>query len=128
MQSIFVCPICNWMTSRASFSARTGITSFRTFVLKVQQPEGARRFLGSLVTGESATGKPHFATATDLTVKPDYCINVGLTHGGLKALQVPPASLASFPEEFIKGAVARAERIGDAAVSAPENWKDGLAE
>ena len=99
--------------------------AFRTFVLKVQQPEGARRFLGSLVTGES--GKPQLATATDWTVKPDYCINVGLTHGGLKALQVPPASLASFPEEFIEGAVARAERIGDAGVSAPENWKDGLA-
>jgi Dyp-type peroxidase family len=99
--------------------------AFRTFVLKVVSPVNARGFLGSLVSGKSKALQ--LATATDWTVKPDSCINVGITFNGLKALEVPAASLATFPEEFVEGAVARAGRTGDTGANAPEHWRDRLA-
>ena len=96
----------------------------RILALKITQPEATRRFLGSLVNGES---EPRLATAADWTVKPQYCLNVGLTYTGLAALELPASSLASFPEEFAAGAPARAERVGDTAESSPERWKGQLA-
>jgi Dyp-type peroxidase family len=108
------------------FILRTyAMPALRTFVLKVAQAPAARQFLGSLVSG--STSEPQLATATDWTRKPEYCVNVGLTYAGLAALQLPPASLATFPEEFAAGALARAERIGDTGTSAPEHWKGQLA-
>lgn len=98
--------------------------ALRVFALKVEQPEAARQFLGKLVNGES---EPRLATATDWTVKPPYCLNVGLTYTGLVALELPASSLASFPEEFAAGAAARAERVGDIGESSPEHWKGRLA-
>jgi Dyp-type peroxidase family len=41
-------------------------------------------------------------------------------------MQVEPATLSTFPEDFVEGAVARAARIGDTGESAPERWKGGL--
>lgn len=96
----------------------------RIFALKVAQAEAARQFLGKLVNGES---EPQLATATDWTVKPSYCLNVGLTYNGLVALELPASSLASFPEEFAAGAAARAERVGDTGDSSPVHWKGQLA-
>jgi deferrochelatase/peroxidase EfeB len=91
----------------------------RVFALKVAQPQAARQFLGKLVNGESEL---RLATATDWTVKPAYCLNVGLTHAGLVALELPASSLGSFPEEFVAGAAARAERVGDTGESNPQHW------
>lgn len=101
----------------------------RVFALEVVRPQAARQFLGELVKG--ASNKPHdspqLATAIDWTVKPSYCLNVGLTCPGLSALGVPPDSLASFPEEFAAGAVTRAGLVGDTGQSSPENWIGQLA-
>jgi deferrochelatase/peroxidase EfeB len=99
--------------------------ALRVFALKVTQPQAARQFLGQLVSG--AQHSPQLATATDWTVKPLYCLNVGLTYTGVAALGLPPDSLASFPEEFMAGAAARAERVGDIGRSSPENWIGQLA-
>lgn len=96
----------------------------RVFALKVAQPKAARQFLGELVNGGNS---PQLTTATDWTVKPQYCLNVGLTHAGLIALGLPSSSLASFPEEFAAGAAARADRIGDTGKSDPAQWKGRLA-
>lgn len=96
----------------------------RVFALKITQVEAARRFLGKLVNGES---EPQLATATDWTVKPQYCLNVGLTYTGLAALELPASSLASFPEEFAAGAPARADRVSDTGESSPDHWKGQLA-
>lgn len=96
----------------------------RVFALKVAQPEAARQFFGELVNGGNS---PQLTTATDWTVKPQYCLNVGLTYTGLVALGLPSSSLASFPEEFAAGAVARAERVGDTGKSDPKHWKGKLA-
>jgi deferrochelatase/peroxidase EfeB len=102
----------------------------RVFALKVATPQPARRFLGELVNGSECSqidNRPRLATAIEWIVKPEYCLNVGFTCAGLAALGLPTASLASFPEEFAAGAVARAERVGDTGESSPEHWKGELA-
>ena len=100
----------------------------RVFALSVKEPRTARQFLGQLVSDN--TGRidiPQLATATDWTVKPQYCLNVGITYGGLAALGLPPSSLATFPGEFAAGAAARAERVGDIGESSPGKWIGQLA-
>ncbi|MBA3545787.1 MAG: peroxidase [Nannocystis sp.] len=54
-------------------------------------------------------------------------VTVGFTWNGLRALGVDEASLATFPEEFRQGMVARAEILGDTGASHPETWEGGVA-
>jgi Dyp-type peroxidase family len=53
--------------------------------------------------------------------------SIAFTWNGLRALGVEEASLATFPEEFKQGMVARAEALGDTGHNHPDNWVDGLA-
>src|SRR4051794_27026101 len=90
-----------------------GMDALRLFVLRVDKAAEARAILGGLpVTSGAIWDK-----------KPDFCLNVAFTHAGLAALQVPDASLSSFPPEFIDGAVNRAAIVGDTGANAPANWK-----
>jgi Dyp-type peroxidase family len=108
------------------FILRTyAMPALRTFVLTVGSAAETRRFLGMLVSGGASA--PQLATATVWDAKPDYCLNIGFSYQGLAALQLPASGLASFPEEFVQGAVARAERVGDTGNSAPAQWKGQLA-
>src|SRR5947209_17464725 len=93
----------------------------RYFVLQINNLAPAKRFLGPLVSGDPASG-PQITTASPWPVKPDSCLNIGLTYEGLSALQVPGVSLNSFPSEFKDGSAARAEMVGDTGESAKENW------
>ena len=52
---------------------------------------------------------------------------MAFTWNGLRALGVDEASLATFPEEFRQGMVARAEMLGDTGENHPDNWVGGLA-
>jgi deferrochelatase/peroxidase EfeB len=54
-------------------------------------------------------------------------VTVAFTWNGLRALGVDEASLATFPEEFRQGMVARAEMLGDTGQNHPDNWVGGLA-
>jgi hypothetical protein len=54
-------------------------------------------------------------------------VTVAFTWNGLRALGVDEASLATFPEEFKQGIVARAEMLGDAGENHPDRWSEGLA-
>ena len=54
-------------------------------------------------------------------------VTVAFTWNGLRALGLDEASLATFPEEFRQGMVARAETLGDTGASAPEHWVGGVA-
>jgi Dyp-type peroxidase family len=56
----------------------------------------------------------------------DAWISVAFTYQGLKALGVPPDSLASFAPEFQQGMAARAEQLGDVGESSPANWEKPL--
>ena len=54
-------------------------------------------------------------------------VTVAFTWNGLRALGVDEDSLATFPEEFKQGMVARAEMLGDTGEHHPDNWVGGLA-
>ena len=118
----------------------------RHFLLSVGIPAEARRQLGRLVSGDESD-VPQITTAEDWHVgfapgpkddpaetprrKPDYCLNIGITWPGLLALEleehVPTLSFKSFGA-FIEGAAPRAESIGEAGASSPENWVGAFAE
>ena len=65
----------------------------RHLLLRIDDPVAARRLLGSLVDGSAAGLQVTSGVPWD--VKPDCCLNLAVTAAGLRALQVPPASLAS---------------------------------
>ena len=58
--------------------------------------------------------------------KDNRWVSVAFTWNGLRALDADEGSLASFPEEFKQGMVARAEVLGDTGVNHPDNWIGGL--
>lgn len=94
-----------------------GMDALRLFVLRVDRAAEARRVIGQFPI---TSGAPW-------TAKPESCVNIAITHAGLTALNLPPDSLASFPEEFRQGPAARAAMVGDTGDSAPSHWKGGLA-
>ncbi|HEY0776851.1 MAG TPA: hypothetical protein VGD56_02690 [Gemmatirosa sp.] len=94
--------------------------TLRVLVLRVVDAAGARGFLGTLVQTDGAG--PRLATGAPWGEKPSSCVNVGLTYAGLVALGLSTDSLASFPEEFVAGAAARATCVGDVGDSAPAAW------
>ena len=116
----------------------------RHFLLTVGIPAQARRQLGRLVSGDESDS-PQITTAEDWHVgfapgpgdnpadaprrTPDYCLNIGVTWAGLVALEmeerVPTLSFTSFAA-FIEGAAHRAESLGDAGASSPQNWIGGF--
>jgi Dyp-type peroxidase family len=96
----------------------------RGFVLRIDHPANVRQLLSRLSEGNK--GVPAVQSALPWQSKPDFCLNVGLTFDGLRAIGVPSASLDSFPEEFVAGAVGRAAEVGDTGHNAPENWIGGL--
>jgi Dyp-type peroxidase family len=61
--------------------------------------------------------------------KPQSTINIAFTHPGLAALELPDATLLSFPVEFQQGMRKRADILGDTGLNAPgrwdELWRDG---
>ena len=110
----------------------------RHIALRINDVAAAKRVLEHLVNGEppqnvtdpqkdSSAPIPQITTASPWEVKPAFALNLGLTYEGLKALNLAADSLASFPEEFIAGAVGRAAHIGDVGANAPQNWKDKWA-
>jgi deferrochelatase/peroxidase EfeB len=86
------------------------------FLLRVENAPAARRALGCLSVTPGALWDK----------KPDFCINVGLTFDGLSALGLPPASLRSFPQEFVSGAFRRCAEVGDVGSCSADNWDYGL--
>src|SRR5687768_7532460 len=79
--------------------------ALRLLVLRVNDAARARRFLGALAGGDAAGGpQPPGVQLTTARPwgdnKPESCVNVGLTYDGLAALQLPDATLQSFPTEF----------------------------
>jgi Dyp-type peroxidase family len=90
----------------------------RYVFLRIDDPDRAATWI-SEVAGE-------VLTAASWSAKPDSGINVAFTYAGLTALQIPSASLASFPEEFRDGMAARADLLGDQDASVPANWQAPL--
>jgi deferrochelatase/peroxidase EfeB len=88
------------------------------FLLHIEKPAAARRSLATLPV----------TPGTLWTSKPPFCINVALTFDGLTALGLPPASLGSFPGDFVAGAYNRCAEVGDTGSCSPATWDHGLGQ
>src|SRR5688572_29966911 len=62
------------------------------------------------------------AEVRDSVASENRWITVAFTWNGLRALGLDEASLATFPEEFKQGMVARAAMLGDSGENHPDNW------
>lgn len=103
----------------------------RHLAIAIADAAGARAFLAELLsdTPPSITGSSRWAH------RPEYCLNLGVTWPGLRALGVPEPVLDAFPDAFREGAAARATApdpdgirgvgLGDVADSAPGTWTMG---
>lgn len=97
----------------------------RHYVVRVDDADAARAFIGDSLTGSN--GVPALTTAgQSWDPKPPWCLNVGITATGLRALGLDEAAVKTFPEEFVEGVARRALKLGDVDGSAPANWRDGL--
>ncbi|MBC7927859.1 MAG: peroxidase [Bryobacteraceae bacterium] len=96
----------------------------RNIVLRVDDVTRAKSFLRELAEGGPQSVRVQNSESWD--AKPEYCVNVGFTAEGLKALGMPAETLATFPAEFLAGAVARASEVGDTGPNDPANWIDAF--
>ncbi len=100
--------------------ARFGYPTGRYVFLNVTEAAAARRFLTDIL--------PHLTTAVcwgegkNEMAPPDLAVNLAFTYQGLKAVELPRASLMGFSPEFAEGMKARQDILGDDGVSAPEHW------
>ena len=84
--------------------------------LAFNQPKAAQVLLQKL--------RPFVTTGQLWDSKPQSTLNLAFTHKGFIALQLPLATLISFPVEFQIGMKARAEILGDVGCNAPEHWDE----
>ena len=89
----------------------------RYLFLQFTTPESGRALISQLLpqvtTGQRWEGG-----------KPDATLNIAFTHRGLAALDLPTATLLTFPIEFQQGMKARADILGDTGGNAPEHWDE----
>ena len=85
----------------------------------VQFGDGAagRAWLAELA-GSVTTAEPRAANDAKQPT-----LNLALTSTGLAALGLPAQQLATFPQEFRDGMVARAGQLGDTGTNRPEHWE-----
>lgn len=103
------------LTRTPALTGRYEFLSFRNSV-------GARAWLAAILE------KVHSAATVRASVdKDNRWVSVAFTWNGLRALGVDETSLATFPQEFQQGMVARAAILGDSGTNHPDNWVGGLA-
>lgn len=99
----------------------------RHFILRIDKADGAKDFIGKLVSGDEKIN-PQITGAAQWEKKPSYCLNIGFTYKGLDALKL--SENFSFNKEhfqpFIEGAAARSKDIGDTGESSSKNWQGKL--
>jgi deferrochelatase/peroxidase EfeB len=100
----------------------------RHIVVRVASPSAARACIAAVVDGSDGLPKVTTAEVWEEGTKPSTCLNIGVTATGLRALGLREDWLATFPDEFLEGAAARAVKVGDVDTSAPEHWRDGLGD
>ena len=95
--------------------ALTGRYEFLSF----RNAEGGRRWLAAVLE------RVHSAQSMRKSVNADRrWVTVAFTLNGLRTLGVSEEELATFPEEFKQGMVARAEMLGDTGANHPDRWVD----
>ena len=85
-------------------------------MLHIDDAEGGRELIARLAD--------HVPSAADWAEDMTVWTGVAISHEGLKALGVPPQSLASFPMSFQQGMAARAAQLEDHGINAPDQWDE----
>ena len=98
--------------------ALTGRYEFLSF----RNAAGGRAWLSALLPKVQSAAEVRASTETD-----NRWVSVAFSWNGLRALGLDEGSLATFPQEFRQGMVARAEMLGDTGRNHPDNWVGGLA-
>lgn len=88
----------------------------RYLFLDMERTTG-REFIGGLIK-ELTTGERWDQG------KPRTTVNIAFTYRGLLKLELPEASLQSFPVEFCQGMKARGPILGDTGRNSPEHWDE----
>ncbi len=99
---------------------RFGFPKARFVFFRVADGAAGRAFVGAVT--EKVTSSERWTGGSGANPKPAVATNIALTFRGLKALGVPGASLAGFPQEFIAGMQMRRDILGDDGPSAPDQW------
>lgn len=97
-----------------------GYASFphaRFLYLIIRDAGHARLFMRNLLDGG-------YVTPGLWQEKPEAALNLALTFAGLRALDLPEESLATFPPEFREGMKVRADELGDVGKSSPQGWDE----
>lgn len=102
--------------------ARTPALTGRYEFLSFRDPTGGRAWLSVMVEKVQSA-----AEVLSSVEKDKRWVTLAFTWNGLRALGVDEASLATFPDEFKQGMIARAQMLGDAGENHPDRWVDGLA-
>src|SRR5215472_12278954 len=87
----------------------------RYFFLHFEDATRGRKLVGRLLR-EVTTGQRWDGG------KPDSTVNIAFAHRGLCALDLPAATLLTFPVEFQQGMKERVTILGDVGVNSPEHW------
>jgi Dyp-type peroxidase family len=87
----------------------------RYIFLHFEDSSRARKLIGRLLP--IVTTGQHWDSG-----KPQSTVNIAFTHRGLAALDLPEATLLTFPVEFQQGMKSRAAILGDTGRNAPERW------
>ena len=101
---------------------RTPALAARYEFLTFRQPASGRAWLAGILDKVGTGRIVETGSAADAR-----WVTVAFTWNGLRALGVDEASLATFPEEFRQGMVARAPVLGDTGANHPDTWMGGLA-
>jgi Dyp-type peroxidase family len=87
----------------------------RYMFLEIADAHRGQAFIGRLL--DQITTGEHWDAG-----KPEWTLNIAFTHRGLVNLNLPDASLLSFPVEFLQGMKARGEILSDTGKNALEGW------
>src|SRR6478736_4748709 len=101
---------------------RVPAISGRYEFLSFREPMQGRTWLAGILDKVASA-----RDASALLEKERRWISVAFTWSGLGALGVDETSLATYPEEFRQGMVARAQVLGDTGLNHPDRWIGALA-
>ena len=93
--------------------------------LQIRDAEKAKAWLKTMAPQITTA---HWKTGPNGKVeKPPFALNLAFTYPGLETLGLSPASLQTFPPEFIEGMgdTQRSQQLGDLGASDPKHWEFG---
>jgi deferrochelatase/peroxidase EfeB len=99
---------------------RFGFPVARYLLLNVRDGRLGRQWLAQLIP--RITTSATWGEAPGGIPKPVATLNMAINYAGFVALDVPQASLNSFPHEFTMGMRSRRDIIGDDGPSGPDYW------